>query len=286
MDGNRYINPYTDYGFKYLFGTEPNKELTLDFVNALLQGREVIKSLTLIPSEQLGDTEDDRRAVFDVYCENEKGDKIIIEMQKAEQQWFKDRSVYYSSFPIRSQGEKGKWLFGLKAVYTIGILNFVFDEDKDDENYYHHVVQLMDVNKKKVFYDKLTYIYLEMPKFRKTEDELLDMTDKWLYALKNLPRLLERPKALQERIFSKFFEVAEVAALSKEEYAKYWESEKVFYDNQGAFMTADYKGYNRGVIEGLAEGKKTVSRKLKLKGIDIATIVDATGLPEDVIEKL
>ena len=286
MDGNRYINPYTDYGFKYLFGTEPNKELTLDFVNALLQGREVIKSLTLIPSEQLGDTEDDRRAVFDVYCENEKGDKIIIEMQKAEQQWFKDRSVYYSSFPIRSQGEKGKWLFGLKAVYTIGILNFVFDEDKDDENYYHHVVQLMDVNKKKVFYDKLTYIYLEMPKFRKTEDELLDMTDKWLYALKNLPRLLERPKALQERIFSKFFEVAEVAALSKEEYAKYWESEKVFYDNQGAFMTADYKGYNRGVIEGLAEGKKTVARKLKLKGIDIATIVDATGLPEDVIETL
>ena len=286
MDGNRYINPYTDYGFKYLFGTEPNKELTLDFVNALLQGREVIKSLTLIPSEQLGDTEDDHRAVFDVYCENEKGDKIIIEMQKAEQQWFKDRSVYYSSFPIRSQGEKGKWLFGLKAVYTIGILNFVFDEDKDDENYYHHVVQLMDVNKKEVFYDKLTYIYLEMPKFRKTEEELSDMTDKWLYALKNLPRLLERPKALQERIFSKFFEVAEVAALSKEEYAKYWESEKVFYDNQGAFMTADYKGYNRGVIEGLAEGKKTVARKLKLKGIDIATIVDATGLPEDVIETL
>ena len=286
MDGNRYINPYTDYGFKYLFGTEPNKELTLDFVNALLQGREVIKSLTLIPSEQLGDTEDDHRAVFDVYCENEKGDKIIIEMQKAEQQWFKDRSVYYSSFPIRSQGEKGKWLFGLKAVYTIGILNFVFDEDKDDENYYHHVVQLMDVNQKEVFYDKLTYIYLEMPKFRKTEEELSDMTDKWLYALKNLPRLLERPKALQERIFSKFFEVAEVAALSKEEYAKYWESEKVFYDNQGAFMTADYKGYNRGVIEGLAEGKKTVARKLKLKGIDIATIVDATGLPEDVIETL
>ena len=286
MDGNRYINPYTDYGFKYLFGTEPNKELTLDFVNALLQGREVIKSLTLIPSEQLGDTEDDHRAVFDVYCENEKGDKIIIEIQKAEQQWFKDRSVYYTSFPIRSQGEKGKWLFGLKAVYTIGILNFVFDEDKDDENYYHHVVQLMDVNKKEVFYDKLTYIYLEMPKFRKTEEELSDMTDKWLYALKNLPRLLERPKALQERIFSKFFEVAEVAALSKEEYAKYWESEKVFYDNQGAFMTADYKGYNRGVIEGLAEGKKTVARKLKLKGIDIATIVDATGLPEDVIETL
>ena len=286
MDGGRYINPYTDYGFKYFFGTEPNKDLTLHLVNALLQGREVIKSLTLLPTEQLGDTEEDRRSVFDIYCENEKGDKIIIEMQKAEQQWFKDRSVYYSSFPIRSQGEKGKWLFGLKAVYTIGILNFVFDEDKDDENYYHHVVQLMDINKKEVFYDKLTYIYLEMPKFKKTEDELEDLTDKWLYALKNLPRLLERPKALQERIFSKFFEVAEVAALSKEEYAKYWESEKVFYDNQGAFMTADQKGYSRGIAEGRAEEKKENARKMKADGMATDLISKYTGLTTEEIEQL
>ena len=273
MDGNRYINPYTDYGFKYLFGTEPNKELTLDFVNALLQGREVIKSLTLIPSEQLGDTEDDRRAVFDVYCENEKGDKIIIEMQKAEQQWFMDRSVYYSSFPIRSQGEKGKWLFGLKAVYTIGILNFVFDEDKDDETYYHHVVQLMDVNKKEVFYDKLTYIYLEMPKFRKTEDELVDMTDKWLYALKNLPRLLERPKALQDRIFKKFFDVAEIANLSKEEYVKYLESEKVYYDNDGAIRTAEAKGRAK---ERLANAKALLGN-----GVPLEVIVKSLQLTDD-----
>ena len=294
MDGGRYINPYTDYGFKYLFGTEPNKDLTLHLVNALLQGREVIKSLTLLSTEQLGDTEEDRRSVFDVYCENEKGDKIIIEMQKAEQQWFKDRSVYYSSFPIRSQGEKGKWLFGLKAVYTIGILNFVFDEDKDDENYYHHVVQLMDIKKKEIFYDKLTYIYLEMPKFKKAEDELVDLTDKWLYALKNLPRLLERPKALQERIFFKFFEVAEVAALSKEEYAKYWESEKVFYDNQGAFMTADQKGYNRGVAEGRAEGEakgradalKENAHRMKADGMATDLISKYTGLSVEEIEQL
>lgn len=290
MDGYRYINPYTDYGFKYFFGTEPNKDLTLHLVNALLQGREVIKSITLLSNEQLGDTEEDRRSVFDVYCENEKGDKIIIEMQKAEQQWFKDRSVYYSSFPIRSQGEKGKWLFGLKAVYTIGILNFVFDEDKEDENYYHHVVQLMDINKKEVFYDKLTYIYLEMPKFKKTEEELVDLTDKWLYALKNLPRLLERPKALQERIFSKFFEVAEIAALSKEEYAKYWESEKVFYDNQGAFMTADQKGYSRGVVEGEAKGRaeerKENASKMKAKGLSVEDIAEITGLAVEEIEAL
>ena len=280
----RYINPYTDFGFKYLFGTEPNKDITLELVNALLQGKEVIKSLTLLPTEQLGDTKDDRRSVFDIYCENEQGDKIIIEMQKADQQWFKDRSVYYSSFPIRQQGEKGQWRFGLKAVYTIGILDFVFDEDKDDQEYYHHVVKLMDVEKKTVFYDKLTYIYLEMPKFQKTEDELVTMTDKWLYALKHLPDLLERPKALQDRIFKKFFDVAEIAALSKEEYAKYWESEKVYYDNDGAIRTAEAKGLAKGRAEG--EAKRAKERVANAKalldnGVPLEVIVKSLHLSDD-----
>ena len=286
----RYINPYTDYGFKLLFGTEPNKDITLGLVNALLQGKEVIKSLTLLPTEQLGDTKDDRRSVFDVYCENAEGEKIIIEMQKADQQWFKDRSVYYSSFPIRQQGEKGQWRFGLKAVYTIGILDFVFDEDKDDKEYYHHVVKLMDVNKKEVFYDKLTYIYLEMPKFQKTEAELVTMADKWLYALKNLPRLLERPAALQERIFKKFFDVAEIGNLSKEEYAKYFESEKVYYDNDGAIRTAEAKGRAEGRVEGRAEGEKAKSRviacNLRKMGMSDADVARATGLSEEELSKL
>ena len=294
----RYINPYTDYGFKLLFGTEPNKDFTLELVNALLQGKEVIKSLTLLPNENLGDTKDDRRSVFDVYCENEQGEKIIIEMQKADQQWFKDRSVYYSSFPIRQQGMKGQWRFGLKAVYTIGILDFVFDEDRDDKEYYHHVVKLMDVNKKEVFYDKLTYIYLEMPKFKKTEDELETMTDKWLYALKNLPRLLDRPAALQERIFKKFFEVAEIGNLPKEEYAKYFESEKIYYDNDGAIRTAEAKGRAEGRAEGLAEGRaeglaEGVSEtnrkhaiKLKELGVSDAIIAQVTGLTENEVAKL
>ena len=280
----RYINPYTDFGFKYLFGTEPNKDITLELVNALLQGKEVIKSLTLLPTEQLGDTKDDRRSVFDIYCENEQGDKIIIEMQKADQQWFKDRSVYYSSFPIRQQGEKGQWRFGLKAVYTIGILDFVFDEDKDDQEYYHHVVKLMDVEKKTVFYDKLTYIYLEMPKFQKTEDELVTMTDKWLYALKHLPDLLERPKALQDRIFKKFFDVAEIANLSKDEYVKYLESEKVYYDNDGAIRTAEAKGLAKGRAEG--EAKRAKERLANAKalldnGVPLEVIVKSLHLTDD-----
>ena len=191
----RYINPYTDFGFKKLFGTDMNKDLLISFLNALLHGEQMVKDVTYLNTEHLGTQEIDRRAVFDVYCENEQGEKFLVEMQKGEQQFFKDRSLFYSTFPIREQAVKGKnWDYELKAVYTIGILNFTFDEK---DGYYHHEVKLLDTRTKEVFYDKLTFIYLEMPKFNKAESELETMFDKWMFVLRNLSGLMERPAALQ-----------------------------------------------------------------------------------------
>ena len=214
LTGDRYVNPYTDFGFKMLFGTEMNKEL-------------VITDLTYLNTEQLGTAETDRKAVFDVYCENEKGEKILIEMQRGEQQFFKDRSVYYSTFPIREQGRKGEWNYELKAVYVIGILNFTFYDE--DSEYFHHEVKLV--------YDKLTFMYLEMPKFNKTENELKDMFDKWMFVLRNLSRLMGRPAALQERVFTKLFEAAEIAKFSKQQYDEYEESLKAYRDWQNTRHT-------------------------------------------------
>ena len=142
----RYINFYTDFAFKKLFGTEVNKELLISFLNSIFEGREVIKDLHYLNSERLGTLEKDRRAVFDVYCENEKGERFIVEMQKGEQQFFKERSLFYTTFPIREQAERGgDWTYELKAVYTICILNFTFDHDKTDREHYKTEVQLMDV---------------------------------------------------------------------------------------------------------------------------------------------
>lgn len=103
----KYINPFTDYGFKKIFGEEPNKDLLLDFLNELLWNEQgEIKSLSYIKNEQLGTTGLDRRAIFDLYCENERGEKFIVELQKARQDFFKDRTVYYSTFPIREQAQQ------------------------------------------------------------------------------------------------------------------------------------------------------------------------------------
>ena len=75
----RYISLLTDFGFKRIFGTNPNKDLLIDFLNSLFDGEQVVKNVTFLNSEHVGDVRTDRKAIFDVYCENEKGEKFIVE---------------------------------------------------------------------------------------------------------------------------------------------------------------------------------------------------------------
>lgn len=289
---DRYVNPYTDFGFKKLFGTEINKDLLISFINSLLHGKEVVKDLTYLNTEHLGTGEADRKAVFDVYCENENGEKILVEMQRGEQQFFKDRTLFYTTFPIREQQVIKDWDYQLKAIYVIGILNFKFDKVHD--NYYHHEVQLLDVETKEVFYDKLTFIYLEMPKFNKSEDELNGMFEKWLFVLRNLSRLMERPKALQERIFTRLFEAAEIARFTKVEYDAYEESLKVYRDWQNTIATEKKiswkEGHEEGIEEGIEKGREEkaiiMARRMKAKNYPIDEIIELTDLTEEEINQL
>lgn len=308
----RYVNFYTDFAFKKLFGTEANKDLLMSFLNSLFDGQEVVTDLTYLNVEHLGHAATERKAVFDVYCQNEKGEKFLIEMQKTDQEYFKDRSIYYSTFPIQEQAEQGPWNFQLNKVYTIGILNFVFDNTNDE--YMHHEVKLIDTNTQKVFYDKLTYVYLEMPKFTKTENELVTIFDKWLFAMKNLHKLMERPQALQEAVFKRFFEQAEIAKFSPTEVKSYRESQKDYWDLFSVTQTAEHKGRAEGLaegriegraeglaeglaegriegrVEGLAEGRvemaTEIARKLKAMNIPTDAIAQSTGLPLEGIANL
>ena len=282
----RYVNPYTDFGFKLLFGTPVNKDLLIGFLNALFRGEQEITDVTYLNAEQLGRAEWDRKAVFDVYCENVKGERFIVEMQKARQKYFKDRSVFYSTFPIREQAKVGDWDYELKSVYTVGVLNFVFDEDKDDEEYYHHEVKLMDVGRKEVFYEKLTFIYLEMPKFRKREEELETLFDKWMFVLKNLATLLDRPAALQERVFKRLFETAEIARFSESEMRDYEESLKNLRDLGNVLNTAKEEGRKEGREEGERKKSLEIARNLLQAGIAEDVIAATTGLSVEEIQNL
>ena len=238
MKNPTYINPFTDFGFKKIFGEEANKDLLIDFLNELLKyENEQIKDLTYKKTERLGLTGIDRNVVFDLFCENKKGEKFTVELQKAKQSFFKDRMVYYSSFSVQEQGKKGKWNYKLKAVYVIAILDFIIDENNKDEIVVSHN-KLMDTERHTVFYDKLTFITLQMPNFNKSAEELETNFDKWLYVIKNLKNLERIPEKLQEKIFQKLFSVASFATLSKQERAKYEDSLKYYNDLQNSLDTA------------------------------------------------
>lgn len=275
----KYISPFTDYGFKKLFGEEINKDLLLDFLNELLKEEQgLIKDLTYIKTEFVGYTLSDRKTVFDLYCENEKGEKFIVELQKTKQKFFKERALYYSTLPIREQAIKNDWDFSLKAVYVIAILDFVFDEDKNDPDKYRYDIKLSDIDTKKVFYDKLTFIYLEMPKYNKPIEQLETRFDKWLYVIRNLNRLERIPEKLREKIFDKVFEVAEIAKFTPDQVRSYEDSLKNYRDLKNSLDTAKE--------EGKIEGKIEVALNLLKNGISVDIIAKSTGLSDDDIKKL
>jgi predicted transposase/invertase (TIGR01784 family) len=247
-----FINPFTDFGFKKIFGEEQNKDLLIDFLNELLATQnQHISDLVFKKNDRLGSDDLDRKVVFDLYCENEQGEKFTVELQKAKQAFFKDRMLYYSSFSVQEQGKKGDWDYQLKAIYVIAILDFIMDEDNSDKIVVSKN-KMMDIERYKVFYDKLTFVTLQMPNFSKEEHELESNFDKWLYVIKNLHKLDHIPESIQERVFQKLFKVASYTALSKEEKVKYEDSLKYYNDLKNSLDTAQEDGYQEGYQEAQA----------------------------------
>ncbi|MBF6651654.1 hypothetical protein C3B47_01810 [Flavobacterium columnare] len=287
----KYINPFTDFGFKKIFGEEASKNLLIDFLNALLPEYDQIKELSFKNTEQLGQTDLDRKAIYDIYCENEKGEKFIVELQKAKQNYFKERTIYYSTFPIREQAEKGEWNYNLKAVYCVGVLDFTFDdyESEPERSEVVHTIKLKNQNGK-VFYDKLTYIYLEMPNFNKQENELSSRLDKWLYFIKNLEDFQSIPTIFKDEVFTQAFEKAELANFGQLDLDKYESSLKVYRDLKGVIDTAFDEGKMEGLIEGEIKGeikgKIETAKSLKKLGVSVEIITQATGLTKEEINKL
>ena len=253
----RYISLLTDFGFKRIFGTAMNKDLLICFLNSLFNGRQVVKDVSYLNPEHVGDVYTDRKAIFDVYCEGENGEKFIVEMQNAYQTYFKDRALFYSTFPIREQAQKIR----------------------------HHV-QLCDTATHKVFYDKLEYIYVEIAKFNKPLEELDTLYEKWLYALKNLYKLTQRPKELCDKVFDRLFEEAEIAKFTPQEMREYETSKMAYRDIKNSVDTAKREGIEIGRAEGKHEANTETAQRLLAMGLSAEQVAKATQLSLEIIKNL
>ena len=284
----RYINPYTDFGFKKLFGEEASKDLLIDFLNSILPEERQIADLDFRNTERLPATSEERRAMFDVYCESENGERFIVEMQKAAQHYFRDRAVFYSTFAIQEQAERGDWNFQLDSVYFVAILNFTYDKEEDRKKFFREI-SLKDQDGEE-FYQKLYYYFFQMPLFNKQESELETQSEKWFYFLRNLDSFDDIPSILQVPVFERAFATAETSRLSREERRQYEADLKIYRDNYAVMQTAVQRAAETSRAEGRAEGRAErdteIARGMKQKGLDTDLITELTGLSEGEIEHL
>ena len=288
----RYIDPLSDWGFKRLFGTEVNKDFLRAFLQNLFPDKE-ISDITYMKPENQGLTRSDRQAVFDVACRTVGGERFIVEMQKRNQERFRERCLYYATFPIQEQAVKGDWNYSMSPVYMVSIMDFelihdvrniegneISGTDKGtDKRIFRY--SLREDNTGELMTDRLKFVFIEIGNFSKEAEELVTGTDKWMYVLKNLARLTDRPAGLQERIFIKLFEAAEHDMMTENDYRNTIEFAKDKAREEGM-----HEGMRKGLDEGIEKGLVTAARNLKKMGMETSAIIQATGLSETVIRKL
>ena len=276
----KYIDPFTDFGFKRLLGSEPNKDLLIDFLNAVFEGRKKIVDIVYIKNEYLGETKSEGAIILDIACITSYNEIILIEVQRGRPGNFKKRSVFYSSRIIAEQAPKGRraeWGYDIKEVYLIAVLeDFTLSMVKDGRYLYN--VNLTDRLSGKVFYEGLEFIFIELVNFAKVESELATDLDKWLYVLKNMSKMDKLPTFLRKPVFVKLFNLAAYANLKKEEKTMYNTSLKRRWDNKAVL---DY-----AVREAAKNERASIARELLKEGLSVEFIAKTTGLATKEIDEL
>ena len=303
-----FINPFTDWGFKHIFGREESKDVLIEFLNDLLQGERVITDVRFLNNEQQSEQFEGRKVIYDIFCETDTGEHLIIEMQNRWQEHFKDRGLYYMSQAVVQQAVTGsKWNFKLAAVYGVFFINFVLDKEETD--CFRKDVALVELNTGKVFNNKFRQIYIELPQFKKEESECQTFFEYWIYILKHMDNLEKIPFLDEKAIFKRLSEIASRPNLTKEERAQYEAEWRMYNDYFNSIESAEKKarmeqeearakglaeglaeghaeGRAEGRAEGLAEAKLEDAQKMKSKGYPIADIAEITGLSIEEINNL
>lgn len=299
-----YASLTNDYMFKRVFGSEECKDILIQFLNDIVAGPTIV-DVKIQNAENLGPTSNDRKAVFDIYCSAVDSSEFIVEMQCAPQEYFRDRSLFYTSYPIIRQAARAKksyqdehgntvgfrWDFNLKPVTFVGITDFAISHGAEwPQGRYRSQYLIREKDTGELFGDKLQFIFLELARFDRSEEELGNVTDKWMYLFRNLPKLKSRPAAFDEKTFERLFDVAEFSNFTAEQFESYKRAEKMKYDYQNTIDYAEKKGWLRGKEEGKEEGSQVkaleIARNLKALGVDVSVIMQASGLTEEQIAAL
>ena len=288
-----FFDPLSDFGFKRIFASENNKDLLIDFLNACLADDVgTITDITFLPSEQLGERPEDKLVIFDIFCENQNGDRFIIEMQRTRQPFFADRIISYVSRVISREVEKGETDYAIPDVYSFNLLDYNAPEFKGNDRFFHKVMLKDETNK--IFSDRTTYFFVELCKFAAVKDKTLDNAPmrRWLELLTSIGGSTNRDYGAEEQgVFRKFIEECRITKLTNMERKEYKKSVLEYKDVQGAIICAREdgveegfeQGMEKGRMEGLNEGKRQLVQNMLAEGIDLEIIERISGLEQKEI---
>ncbi|MFD1628615.1 Rpn family recombination-promoting nuclease/putative transposase [Pseudopedobacter beijingensis] len=253
----RYIDPLTDFSFKRLFGSEPNKDILISFINSIFHGRKNVVDLVYNKNEHSGEAESIGSVIFDLTCTGDDGSQFLIEVQRTDQANLKKRMLYYSGKLIADQAPKGRrseWNYQISEVYVIVLLDGFALQNGDGSRYLHDIC-LCNRETGEVFYEELGFFYIELVNFVKGEEELATDLDKWLFVLTNMSKMDKLPVYLRKPVFEKLFDISEYSKLNTEERTMYDVSLKRRWDEYNVRETARQRGLEEGRVEGRVEGR-------------------------------
>ena len=294
----KYAELLCDFMFKRLFGSESNKDVLISFLNTILEDVEIVE-VDFIPTEHHGMTEDDRKVIFDIACKCKSGASFIIEMQKGYQKYFKERALYYTTYPINKQGrdahdlhikrkaegfEEGdfRWDYNLQPVTVVAILNFRFSHAGNwPKAEYRSSYRLYEDTYDEVMTDVLRFVFLELGRFDKCIWELETIAEKWMYLLKHMHEMVEIPKEFSDTLFTRLFLLAEIDNFTAEEKEQYYKSLENMGDYYNIIDTAVEEATKRAIEEGLAKGMAEGLEKGMAEGMEIGI---AEGRAEGLVE--
>ena len=295
----KYLDPKADLTFKKVFGEYP--ELTISFLNALLplKDDEKITSVSYLTPEMMPDNPLRKYSIVDVRCTDVKGRMFLVEMQTVWSEEFKQRVLFNASKAYVGQLKKGKKYELLQPVYSLNLVNEVFEKDIDDAYHYYRLVHEKHSDR---IIDGLHLVFVELPKFKPQNFSDKKMLALWLRFLTEIDEQVTEvdPELLADKDINQALELVEISAFDEgqlEAYERFWDGvrvEKALQDDHAKIIKqakelvgqAEEKGRAEGIAEGKAEGIKATAKRMKAEGLDINLIAKITQLPISEIEKL
>lgn len=287
----KYADLLDDDVFKLVFGRESSKDVMIEFLNQVIPDRMIV-DLEFVDKEMHHLDRSRKDSVYDMFCKTDDGSRIVVEVQRRKQANFAERAIYYSTFSIANQVSAGAGCYDFYPVYVISILNFGF---KPGGSKVKSEFRLYETDTRELLTDRVTFIFLDLSKFKKTAEELSgDILEGMYFCFKNIVSLTERPEILEHDVFRKIFEVSELINMDEVTRSKVIEKmtterdlrNQMEYARQEAIAKGHAEGHAEGHAKGLAEGLAEAARKMVASGMTYEVVADILQIPEGRLKEM